>query len=250
MNSELPFIACLCPTFRRPSILLNNVVACFLNQTYPSNRRKLVVLDDSGELDESSKGENWSVISLNERYPSLPEKYHALVEMAGDDVDAYCIWEDDECFLPRHIEAHAMCLKTHAWSQPLFVYMSMEMGPILKISTGRFHSSIAFTRKAYEATGGWPLTKRPDFDLQLISNLQAMFGPPGNTCDFFGTTYVYRWASTMSYHGQDFMRNPQGQYIQNEDWWDLAASVTPQGYGRKIVPDLDQETRLLYSQLG
>jgi len=244
MTPELPFITCLCPTFRRPTRLLNNAVACFLAQTYPENRRRLLILDDSGEIDEKSGGENWSVVSVKDRYESLPEKYHALVELAGE-VDAYCVWEDDECFLPRHLEAHALALKSNPWSKPFSIYTLITKEPKMEEATGRFHSSMAFSREAYELTGGWPRTKMPNFDLQFIENLQSRFGSPGDPCEFFNPTYVFRWMTTNSYHGQNFMQG------QNEDWWDKAGQNTdPQGFGRIITPEFDDETKLLYSLLG
>lgn len=239
--SSPPFIACLCPTFRRPSSLVANAVACFLNQTYPAERRKLVVLDDSDEL-ESVSGENWSIFSVKERYESLPDKYHALVEMAGE-ADAYCIWEDDECFLPKHLEAHSLALDSKMWSHPKFIHVIFGKHSV-EPAGRRFHSSLAFTREAYKVTGGWPRTKRPDFDLQFLQNLRDSFGPPGNPSEFFGPTYAFRWP-TGSYHGQEFMNG------QNEDWWDLVEQKAEgQGKGRVIVPELDENTKSLYERFG
>ena len=59
MSSELPLVSCLCPTYRRPQ-LLENSIACFLDQNYPADRRELVVLDDAGEL-QSQTGEGWQI---------------------------------------------------------------------------------------------------------------------------------------------------------------------------------------------
>ena len=53
MPNELPFVSCLCPTYRRPK-LLENSIACFLAQDYPADRRELIVLDDAGELENQT----------------------------------------------------------------------------------------------------------------------------------------------------------------------------------------------------
>ena len=39
---------------------------------------------------------------------------------------------------------------------------------------GRFHASLAFRREVFDRIGGWPLTKRGDFDQQLIARLTAI----------------------------------------------------------------------------
>ena len=41
-DEGLPLVACLCPTYRRPSRLLANAIACFEHQDYPAQRRRLI----------------------------------------------------------------------------------------------------------------------------------------------------------------------------------------------------------------
>jgi hypothetical protein len=238
--SELPFIACLCPTFRRPSRLIENAIACFLAQTYPVDKRRLIVLDDSGEL-EPVEQDNWCVVTTSARYSSLPEKYHAMVELAGE-VDAYCVWEDDDTYLPWHLEAHAWGLVQKPWSHPSRAIALTTGKPVVEDATGRLHASLAFTREAYDATGGWPRTKRQDFDFQVLARLRSHFGPPADPSQFAGPSYVFRWASTGSPHGQNFMGA-----AWSEDWWDRAGEeIPPQGSGRVLSPKLDAESAGLY----
>ena len=80
MSSELPFVSCLCPTYRRPK-LLENSIACFLAQDYPAHRRELIVLDDAGEF-QNQTGAGWEIISIPRRFRSLPEKFNALAGLA------------------------------------------------------------------------------------------------------------------------------------------------------------------------
>jgi hypothetical protein len=49
MSSELPFVSCLCPTYRRPQMMANTI-PCFITQDDPADRRELIILDDAGEL--------------------------------------------------------------------------------------------------------------------------------------------------------------------------------------------------------
>ena len=83
MSKLLPLVYCLCPTYKRPSRLIANAIACFESQTYPASRRRLLVVDDSGGL-APQQGDNWEIISLVNRYPSLPAKYNSMVAMASE----------------------------------------------------------------------------------------------------------------------------------------------------------------------
>lgn len=52
-ESELPFISCVCPTYKRPHMLRNSL-ACFLAQDYPKDRCELIILDDAGQYRSQS----------------------------------------------------------------------------------------------------------------------------------------------------------------------------------------------------
>ena len=167
MSNELPFVSCLCPTYRRPK-LLENSIACFLAQDYPADRRELIVLDDAGELPNQT-GEGWQIISIRRRFRSLPEKFNALAGLARGEI--LIVWEDDDIYLPHHISSHVAAMNDHLWSKPSKV-LSDYTGQIEEEdATGRFHASLALTRLAFEKVGGWPLTLRGDFDQQLIARL-------------------------------------------------------------------------------
>ena len=60
MSSELPFVSCLCPTYRRPQMMANTI-PCFITQDYPADRRELIILDDACELqNETGDGDRKS----------------------------------------------------------------------------------------------------------------------------------------------------------------------------------------------
>ncbi|MFM7163844.1 MAG: glycosyltransferase [Planctomycetaceae bacterium] len=181
MSNELPFVSCLCPTYRRPK-LLENSIACFLAQDYPADRRELIVLDDAGEL-QNQTGDGWQIISIPRR-------------------------------LPHHISTHVRAMEGRLWSKPSFVLSSYTGRLEQEDATGRFHASLAFRREIFDRIGGWPLTRRGDFDQQLIARLNAIEAP-GDPCQFADPSYIFRWGQTNAYHGQAFMQGPE-----DEGWYD------------------------------
>jgi len=209
MSNELPFVSCLCPTYRRPK-LLENSIACFLAQDYPANRRELIVLDDAGELQNQTCG-GWQIISIPRRFRSLPEKFNALAGLSHGEI--LVVWEDDDIYLPHHISSHVTAMAGHLWSKPSKV-LSDYTGEIREEdATGRFHASIAMRREAFAQCGGWPLTLRGDFDQQLIARLNGL-GYAADPCAVASPSYVFRWGSTGAYHGQALMRGPE-----DEEWY-------------------------------
>ena len=234
MSNELPFVSCLCPTYRRPK-LLENSIACFLAQDYPADRRELIVLDDAGEL-QNQTGEGWQIISIGRRFRSLPEKFNALAGLARGEI--LVVWEDDDIYLPHHISSHVNAMEGHLWSKPSKV-LSDYTGQIQEEdATGRFHASLAFTRQAFEQVGGWPLTLRGDFDQQLIASLAAI-GPPADPFNVAVPGYVFRWSSTGAYHGQALMSGPE-----NETWYAAAElAALSHNAAKTVAPMFDHQTR-------
>lgn len=223
MTPEPPFIVALCPTFRHPEQLANSL-HLWNQQTYPAHRRHLVILDDAGTFCEQH-GPNWSLYADAQRAPTLPAKYNRLLELGrhprslphNQQVDAYAVWEDDDIYLPGYLAAHASVLQTCELSKPTRIWTDYKKGEVIEESgAGRFHSSLAFRADLIHRVGGWPPTKRADFDLQTIALLTkhaVTQGDPG-----LGH-YVYAW-HTGGAHGQWCMSGPN-----DESWYDDAARV-------------------------
>lgn len=249
MNVENPVVSCLCPTFRRTARLLANSVACFEQQTYPSSLRELIILDDAGLLTEKQV-DNWKIVSVNKRYTSLPDKYNALLKLAGP-VDIIVVWEDDDIYLPWHIQSVVESVVDFsvkpkkpkaAWSHPKNVW-SLYGGEIHQEgAAGRFHASLGFCREALDRIGGWPDTERGDFDQQLISKLRSTYGPPGDPCESGEPGYVFRWETTGGHHGQAFMRSPEdtGWYVK------FGTAAKADGVEKDVIPKFDDETKKVY----
>jgi glycosyltransferase involved in cell wall biosynthesis len=215
MSSELPFVSCLCPTYRRPQMMANTI-PCFITQDYPADRRELIILDDAGEL-KNETSEGWQIISISRRFRSLPEKFNALAGLAQGDI--LVVWEDDDIYLQHHISTHVRAMEGRLWSKPSSVLSTYTGKHEVEDATGRFHASLAFRREAFERIGGWPLTKRGDFDQQLIARLTAIEAP-GDPCQLDSPSYIFRWSQTNAYHGQAFMRGPE-----DEGWYERVAGL-------------------------
>jgi hypothetical protein len=191
--------------------MMGTTTLAFHGQDYPENRRELIILDDVDELQNDACG-GWQIISIPRRFRSLPEKFNAIAGLAKGDI--LVVWEDDDICLPHHISTHVRAMEGRLWSKPSFVLSSYTGRLEQEDATGRFHASLAFRREIFDRIGGWPLTRRGDFDQQLFARLKAIEAP-GDPCQFADPSYIFRWGQTNAYHGQAFM-----QGSEDEGWYD------------------------------
>jgi glycosyltransferase involved in cell wall biosynthesis len=238
MTKSLPFISCICPTYKRPE-LLRNALACFETQNYPKDRCELIILDDAGQFSES-QGDNWRLISTDVRYPSLPEKFNHLVSLCNGELIA--VWEDDDIFLPWNLsdvaESHLSNHKDFYMPENVWCTSDQPFGCV-RIHDTRdiFHSSWRFTRKIFDKVDGYPETSELAFDIGLRDRLLAATGGRVNYGQAAAPSYVYRWGNGYwhgSGHGAEGFAS----------LWDYVGSlpVEPQGptYGK-----FDHETELI-----
>lgn len=246
----LPFLVALCPTYRRRR-LVENAVACFEGQDYPPERRRLLVLDDFGDLGAVDE-ETWSVVSVADRLESLPAKYARLAELATErwpEVDAFVLWEDDDVYLPGHLRAHGEVLRSAQWSKPSTVLSTYGGTLHEEAAAGRFFASVAFRASLLARVGGFVQTARGDFDQQFLSTLEGWAGAPGDPAAGRGPTYVFRWEGTEFAHAEAFMTGPD-----DETWYAKAGEAartegadSPDGPGAPaVVPLMDDQTRELW----
>ena len=228
IDLELPFISCLCPTFRRQEHLARSV-EMFKQQSYPVDRRELIILDDGQGKAGGSIDSGVSHWCVEDRFDSLPSKYWWLLNSSGAIGEVFSIWEDDDEYKPDHLLNHAKVIQQgHGWSKPSQVWSDYHNPPAhgLEPADGRFFASIAFTRELLHRVGGFVQTKRADFDQQFIQRLTAA-ERPGDPCQFGEPQYVFRW-HTGAYHGQHFMTGGPS----DETWYDRA--------GRQVVQLLNR----------
>ncbi len=244
---------CLCPTYGKPPRLINNAIACFVNQDHQGDNR-LLIFDDLGNYANCGDDEKrWSLISTNQRRPFLTEKYHFMLGLAFQlynhnwKWDALAVWDDDDIYLPFHLRAsEAAIAKGGTWSYPTEVWSTY--GNLHREATGgRFHGSLAVGRSYFESKQGWEQTKRADFDQRFISRLGPLYAGNPIGPNFPVPSYVYRWADTQAVHCSGHMSSPE-----NETWYDRVATncYTKEVPVADIRPEHDQPTVEVLLSLG
>ena len=232
----MPKIAVITPTYLRPR-LLENCIACFQRQDYPRDKYFHIVLDDAGQY-EPQEGEGYILLSTDRRFPSLPEKFNALLQMTSG-YDIVVIAEDDDFYATHHL---AVCSQMLAhgkhWAKPSKVWSTYPGHPVIENASGRFHASMAFAREWFIDLGGWVESRRGDFDQQLIQKLTAI-EEPFDPCILGNPSYVFRWGSTGDYHGQSFMNSPA------DEGWYSRCRQNEFKYIERINPQLDAESDYL-----
>lgn len=263
-------LACLMPTYGRPR-LVSNAIACFLAQDHPAADRRLLILDDAGQI-EPQEGDGWRVWSTSERYPTLTAKYTALLALLADwwpAWEAIALQDDDDIYGPQWLSSHARALASPlwrhgtsidpatgqtihwddwsepvAWSYPYQVYSlygvdtSRGQRPIVEPTAGRFWATAAVRRGLLDRTGGFLQTPLCTFDQQHLALWQREGGEPGRPDAGGQPQFVYGWG--RSYHCSGRM--------DRADWYD-AHPLIDRGPVERLVPAMDAQTRLLYRLL-
>ena len=82
-------IAAICCIYNRPEQLAE-AIESFQRQTYPLEKRELIVLDDAGQY-EPQCGSGWQLVTTTKRFRTLGEKRNVSAALASADVDAYAV---------------------------------------------------------------------------------------------------------------------------------------------------------------
>lgn len=239
-------VLCLMPTYGRTSELLANALACFEWQDYDRSRLRLTVFDDEGFLDRQTSPMGWNVSTMVERRRNLGRKYNEMV--AGDNwADAFCVWDDDDIYLPWHVSSVVAALTSSPWAHPVNVWSTYTGRPELENAAGRFHGSLAVRKSC----ASWVDTLSADFDQQMLAKLAMTNGGPGRPDRDAPPSYVFRWADTGSHHCQAYMRS-----ATDTTWWDAYAAEVAERRRRRnetrpgpLRPAFDQATVRVVSQL-
>lgn len=250
-TSELPKIACLCPTYKRPECL-RNAVACFGWQLYPANRRVLCILDDAGiylnaEGMHLEEGTNVLLQSQTERFPSIPAKFNALAKMVPD-ADVYAVWEDDDVYLPQHLSAIAAVWMSGAKFVGPEVFLSTyncRFGEFVveRTGRGRMHGAWAYDGELFREFGGYDESPRLSFDIEMRGKMLARAGRVHSPFDnAVRPSYVYRWGRAQ-YNGSQV-----GPEAYTSFYGKLSEMTCPSQDW--LEGKFDLETQLLADKLG
>jgi len=206
-------LLCLVPTYGRPQ-LVANAIALFDRQTYPADKRRMMVFDDGGQIESIADAKDRGVMLMTTatRAPHLAAKYNQMLAAwrrpnLAWPCDAVIVWDDDDVYLPWHLDAYASALRKKPWAHPRWVWSTYTGSPSQERADGRFHGSLGIRRDLLAQLGGWIDTPRADFDQQMIAACAA-HGPPGRPDDVRRPSYVFRWGDTQATHCQGLMRSP------------------------------------------
>lgn len=196
--------------------MLESAKQCFNDQRY-DGKRVLCIDDETGLGDPGS----------------VPAKYNRMAEWIRN-ADILAVWEDDDTYLPDHLERIAAAWQAAGepslwWGHPSEVYSDYPGHVVTEQAAGRFHAAIALTVDAWRGCP-WIETKRADFDQQWMAALREKYGPP---CDYLAggdPTYVFRW-HTGHHHGQSTMRAPD-----DETWYERARQLLLSAAERDTEP--------------
>ncbi|MGE3779064.1 MAG: glycosyltransferase family 2 protein [Pirellulaceae bacterium] len=191
-------IAAICCTYKRPGELAT-VIECFLRQDYPPELRELIVLDDADQYD-NQEGHGWRIASLPFRFRTLGEKRNASAGLVSADVDAYCVWDDDDIYLPWHMSAAAAALADADYTIPTVIYNDKRNRLQRKANQYLFHGAWAFRRTAFEQVGGYPFIQSGQ-DQGLLRRFKAAKLRRADPIQHDPRpSYVYRWFTSHSTH--------------------------------------------------
>jgi len=196
-------VAC---TWFRP-LQLGQLIKCFLEQDYPAELAEMVILDDAGQY-ENARGDRWQLVSIPRRFKTLGEKRNATIALVSDDVQAVCIWDDDDLYLPWHLRASAAALERAPWSRPSNVLYEQPDRLTPHRTSGLYQGGWAFRLEKSDGLTGKSLPAGLSYSATSINEDQVLIGAltrAGVTsadplAQGFAPSYIYRDASSASYH--------------------------------------------------
>lgn len=249
MNNT-PYVTALCPTFRHPDLLANSL-ELWLRQDYPLNRRMLVILDDDPTFHEQV-GQSWKLHMRWNRVPTICDKYNQLISESPKETNIFMVWEDDDIYLPQYVRSHVESLSENnaEFSKSDVVLTDFPGKIIVEPSRGRFHSSLVMTKSLVDRVGGWPDTKRADFDQQLMSRLyseaKGVVKPWPDDTPLEDIPFIYRWHSGSAHCQSTMDRGPE-----DETWYDRGE----QAYAKvpfvgKLRPKMDDFTKKCFERFA
>ena len=144
-------IAVVCITWLRPK-QLGRMIWCYERQTHQD--REMVILDDAHQYAPTS-GDQWKLVSCPCRISSLGAKRNIVTDLAS--AEAIAVWDDDDLYLPRALEATAAALHYAPLSRPSLVLHPDDDGNLRQHATGGlFQSGWGYLRSAFDQAGGYP----------------------------------------------------------------------------------------------
>ena len=231
-------LLCITPTYGRPIELLQNSLACFYSQTYTNAVQ--IYVDDTFN-GKTIRGDGFVFMQTSIRSSSLSIKHDIAVEYGEKEfgnVDGIVIWDDDDIYLPNHLEHVANTLQeenSYSYNSKIYVASDNINKPhIEKTGNSRFHGSYGISKGLYNKTR-WGHTLRMDFDLQMINRLKTT-GVGKDRSNLGAPTYVYRWHGSQAHHCSGVAKGPD-----DKDWY-FKTPITRNGSINNLKAIYDDNT--------
>lgn len=215
-------VACLMGTYGRNS-LATEALACFLQQTAIDDAMLLVYNQHPVPL----TFDHPRVRIVNETPPPQRLRYirRRMVELAGDDVEFYKYWDDDDLYLPWHLED---CLNgigsSPAW-KPRSSWRS-DRNTVFSLDRNRFEASWLMRADAVRAVDvdDLPHLNNDPFFEAAENNRWVIEGDLG---DF--TSYIWRWDTGTEHMSGYTPGTPEKQAQNVEGWRNRSTDVRADG---------------------
>jgi hypothetical protein len=181
-------------TYNRPpheQWLVEEAIESFLRQDYAD--KELLVLNDCAAQWLTCDTPGVTVVNLPRRFRSVGEKRNAAVGLSTGDV--VMGWDDDDISLPWRMSASVRRLAAGDYYCPSQYWVADAAGLHSDTCLSLVHGSSTFTRRAFDAVGGYPhLSFGEDtaFDeaLRRPPGIATVAEAPLPTEEWY---YIYRW---------------------------------------------------------
>lgn len=204
-------VTAIMPTCGRTKCIGESIYS-FLNQTHQN--KKLIILDTHPQdikFDTSLPNQITYIKEDSHKFSNLGDKFRYLINMV--DTDLFCIWEDDDLWLSKHMENLTNLYhenKHLSLNKPLsvahinhFTILGGVEKPVYKVTIG---SNVCWCRYLFENKNINVNILPEPFDVSFL----RLFSPIWINKNIM-PTYIYRWDN-----GQCHMSGLYGQKPYNE----------------------------------
>jgi glycosyltransferase involved in cell wall biosynthesis len=196
--STLPAVSCLCVTYGRPAVLLEESIQSFLRQNY-MGKKELIVLNDYSDQTLVFDHPDVVIINMPRRFKSLGEKRNASVALSSHDI--LCVWDDDDIYLPNRLSLSVQKLSEQKpYYNPKTAFI-MNSGVLSGPDTQLYPGGYCWYRSLFDKVRGYAhMNTGEDADLEhhfWETNNSYTTAPTILPTEIF---YIYRWAGTKSFH--------------------------------------------------
>lgn len=227
-------IDCLMGTYGRYGLACE-ALACFLQQTKLADATLLIYNQHPIPL----RFEHPRVRIVNEKLEPTPLRHirRRMLDLADPTADLIHFIEDDDLYLPWHLESCAAHIGDHVAWKPLASWMSVD-NAAFSLERNYFEGSCIYRADFIQSA---PLDTHPDY-IDHPAFMDALHSGRLATTDLGGrTSYIYRWGggTHLSAYGGSATGEQQRQYAIA---WRERSTDFRLG-GRMVPADLTQRWR-------